>query len=369
MSKRHILLAAVLFAAPVPAWAQDPAKPESSQAQQPSQTSSADNAQTAGTKQQGSSSATVNVSESDARRVLSETLNAALTKGQLKSLNQQFAQADQQRLGDLSQQAQQLDAGLDQLRQAYKDKFQKDLDLSQNADQIFTAQFFQIGGGTGDQASAASASQSPDSSSTASNSAGTASSSDRTSTNADSARTASAGTSGTSGASASDTSSASAGTSSKSGTGTGTSSSSTGGTGASASGTASADQAQTAGSSSGASSSSQMTSLTIPKSHGIESTSVKLIQEGGQWKIDLPDSVDGKQLAQNLQKHVDMAVQQKDQWGSDASEAQRAIAHHVLMAFADNSSTGTSGQSGSSSSGSTNSSNSSSSDSSTSPQR
>jgi len=47
------------------------------------------------------------------------------------------------------------------------------------------------------------------------------------------------------------------------------------------------------------------------------------VQEGGQWKIDLPDNVDAKQLAQNIQQHLQMAAQSKDQWPADA----KAIRH------------------------------------------
>jgi hypothetical protein len=90
---------------------------------------------------------------------------------------------------------------------------------------------------------------------------------------------------------------------------------------------------------------------------------VRLTQEGGQWKIQLPQSADANQLAQNIQKQLQQCVQMKDQWPADATQAQLAIAHSVLLAFseqpaagASGSSTGTgasgaSGASGSSSSG------------------
>jgi hypothetical protein len=84
----------------------------------------------------------------------------------------------------------------------------------------------------------------------------------------------------------------------------------------------------------------------------MQSARLNLVQEGGQWKIDLPDSIDGKQLAQNIQKHVDMAVQQKDQWGSDAQQAQRSIAQHILMAFSDQKESGQGSRSGASGAGS-----------------
>ena len=53
------------------------------------------------------------------------------------------------------------------------------------------------------------------------------------------------------------------------------------------------------------------------------------------WKIDVPDSVDGAKLYDNLLKHLTMANEQKDQWPSDVIDAYRAVAHHVLMAVLD----------------------------------
>jgi hypothetical protein len=56
---------------------------------------------------------------------------------------------------------------------------------------------------------------------------------------------------------------------------------------------------------------------------------------GGQWKIDLPDQIDAQKLQQNLDKHLKMVADQAEQWPQDATEAQRFISHHVLMAFYD----------------------------------
>lgn len=122
-------------------------------------------AQTAGSSQQAS--------QSDVRQILSQTASAVLTKGGIQQLSQQISQQDQQRVGDLSQQAQQLDQTVDQLRQAYKDKYQKDLDLTANAEQVFTSQFFSVGGASAsDLARQAAGTISPDASSTGGSSAG-----------------------------------------------------------------------------------------------------------------------------------------------------------------------------------------------------
>ena len=85
--------------------------------------------------------------------------------------------------------------------------------------------------------------------------------------------------------------------------------------------------------------------------------SVRLVQDGGQWKIQLPSGTDGKQLSQNLQTQLQKCAGMKDQWPADATQAQQAIAHSVLLAFSDQSAAGASGASsgagtsGSSSSG------------------
>jgi len=281
MQKRHVLTAA-LFAAggigliSLPVWAQDqsnqPNSPaasgQSASGQAANPSDAASGAQTAGARSDSSAASAQQASQSDARQALAQSTNAAISKGGLQNLSKQFSQADQHRLGDLSQKGQQLDQSIDQLRQAYKDKYQKDLDLSSEPEVIFTAQFFQIGGAD-DQARQASARQAPDS--------------------------------------------AAAGANANS----------------NAANTPAADQAQTAGASM-----ARRAVIIIPASHGQQEARVGLIQEGGQWKIDVPDSIDAQQLSQNLQTQLQQAVQEKDQWPADANQAQQAIAHRVLIVLA-----------------------------------
>src|SRR5439155_4089228 len=92
------------------------------------------------------------------------------------------------------------------------------------------------------------------------------------------------------------------------------------GAGSSAGSTATGDQAQTA-----SSASDQRLSVAIPASHDMPEARVRLVREGSAWKINIPNSVDGKQLAQNLQTQLQKCVQNKDQWPADANDAQRAI--------------------------------------------
>jgi hypothetical protein len=62
---------------------------------------------------------------------------------------------------------------------------------------------------------------------------------------------------------------------------------------------------------------------------------------GGDWKIDLPDTVDAQKLQENLQKHLTMMNDQKDEWPSDENQTTRLITQHVLAALTDADSTRT----------------------------
>jgi len=76
--------------------------------------------------------------------------------------------------------------------------------------------------------------------------------------------------------------------------------------------------------------------VTVAASHGLPELKVPLIHElPDVWKIDVPDSVDGKKLYDNLLNHLTMANEHKDQWPSDVNDAYRMVSHHVLMAVLD----------------------------------
>jgi len=76
--------------------------------------------------------------------------------------------------------------------------------------------------------------------------------------------------------------------------------------------------------------------VTVAASHGLPELKVPLIHElPDVWKIDVPDSVDGKKLYDNLLNHLTMVNEQKDQWPSDVNDAYRMVSHHVLMAILD----------------------------------
>jgi len=74
--------------------------------------------------------------------------------------------------------------------------------------------------------------------------------------------------------------------------------------------------------------------VTVAQSHGMPELKVPLIHElPDMWKIDVPDSVTGQMLYDNLLKHLTMANEMKDKWSADENDAYRAVSHHVLMAI------------------------------------
>lgn len=74
--------------------------------------------------------------------------------------------------------------------------------------------------------------------------------------------------------------------------------------------------------------------VTFPASHGMPVVYIPLINElPANWKIDVPDEVDGRKLYDNLLTHITMADEHKDMWPADVNDAYRAISHHVFLAI------------------------------------
>jgi hypothetical protein len=72
--------------------------------------------------------------------------------------------------------------------------------------------------------------------------------------------------------------------------------------------------------------------VTIPAGHGMPELQVPMVKDNLAFRINAPDEVTGEQLKQSLMTHLTAAGNMKDQWPADKLEAQRALAHHVLMA-------------------------------------
>jgi hypothetical protein len=328
--------------------AQQPAAQPSGAAAQPAAAQPADQS-TAAQPAGAQPGAAQQASESDVRQALAQTAQAVLTQGGASNLSQQFCKNDQDRLKDLSSNASQIDQSVQQLRQAYKDKFQKDLDLTASADQIFTSEFFRTGA-AGDSARQASAHIGADQSSSAAAGGASGTAAGASAANPSAGVSGTAGQSGTaSGQSGGAAASGQASSSGASGSATVGGASASGSVGsAGQSGTAASatgDQAQTASSSAGG---MQSTTVTIPASHDMPEARINLVKEGSAWKIDLPESVDAQKLSQNLQQQLSQAAMNKDKWGSDANEAARAISHSVFIALGGDASAAASGASGTS---------------------
>jgi hypothetical protein len=73
--------------------------------------------------------------------------------------------------------------------------------------------------------------------------------------------------------------------------------------------------------------------VTVAASHDLPELKVPLIHElPDMWKIDVPDSVDGKTFYTNMLTHLTMVDENKAQWPADVNDAYRMVTHHVLMA-------------------------------------
>lgn len=72
----------------------------------------------------------------------------------------------------------------------------------------------------------------------------------------------------------------------------------------------------------------------IPAGHGMPEVDVPMIREiPDSWKIDLPDSVDGQQLHDNLLKEITAVDDAKDRWPDNVDDAYREVTHHVMDAM------------------------------------
>jgi len=74
------------------------------------------------------------------------------------------------------------------------------------------------------------------------------------------------------------------------------------------------------------------TTAKVAESHGMPELSVPLVQEGGLYKIDVPDDVDGKVLHDNLLSAIKDLQGKSSSWPDDKAEAYRQVSHRILMA-------------------------------------
>jgi hypothetical protein len=74
----------------------------------------------------------------------------------------------------------------------------------------------------------------------------------------------------------------------------------------------------------------------LPASHGQPELTASLIHENPDiWRFDVPDNVDGPKLNANLLQQLKALADNSAKWPNDINEAQRLVAHHVLLALYD----------------------------------
>ena len=75
--------------------------------------------------------------------------------------------------------------------------------------------------------------------------------------------------------------------------------------------------------------------MTVPASHGLPAVTLSVVKEGNDFKLNVPDTLTPQKLQQNLSRELARCNDMKAQWPQDAGEAQKALAHHVLLAVMD----------------------------------
>lgn len=73
----------------------------------------------------------------------------------------------------------------------------------------------------------------------------------------------------------------------------------------------------------------------IPARRNLPEVNVALVREalGSEWKLDLPNGVDGNQLRINLQHQLGVLLADRQSWPADVKDGYRVVAHHTLAAL------------------------------------
>ena len=253
-------------------------------------------------------------------QLLGKTVDAALN-GDIQQISQNFYQADQKRFDQgTKDQAQQLDKQLQQasadLKKSFQEKYHQELSLA-DASTVFGADFLRPAGDIGEGARPAGARIGGSQTDTGNlNSRSNTDNSNHTGNN---------GTehTGATGNTSSDRPAASSSDRSHP-TDTGSTASSS-------------DRTRASGTSSGASADAMphTKTMTVPASHGLPAVTLSMVKQGSDWKLNVPDTLTPERLQQNLTRELSRCNDMKAQWPQDANQAQKALAHHVLLAIMD----------------------------------
>jgi hypothetical protein len=83
---------------------------------------------------------------------------------------------------------------------------------------------------------------------------------------------------------------------------------------------------------------SNVVTVIFPASNELPEVHVPLINEGGitdAWRIDIPLHVDGQKVHDNLVRYMNESLQRQEQWPQDVNEGYRVATHMVMLALLD----------------------------------
>jgi len=73
---------------------------------------------------------------------------------------------------------------------------------------------------------------------------------------------------------------------------------------------------------------------TIATSHGLPDLTIPFVEESKKWKIQVPDTLDGAKLHDNLKAAL-TDIGDKSKWPDSEQEAYRFVTHRIMMAVLD----------------------------------
>ena len=74
--------------------------------------------------------------------------------------------------------------------------------------------------------------------------------------------------------------------------------------------------------------------VTIPESHGLVAMHLSLLHESvDDWRLDIPDSISGEQIFNNLKTRLTNIGENVANWPASEPEAYRLVAHNVFAAI------------------------------------
>jgi len=271
-------------------------------------------------------------------QLLGKTVDAALN-GDIQQISQNFYQADQKRFDQgTKDQAQQPDKQLQQasadLKKSFQEKYHQELSLA-DASTVFGADFLRPAGDIGEGARPAGARIGGSQTDTGNlNSRSNTDNSNNTGNTGNTSNNGNAGNTNNTGNNGTEHTGATGNTSSDRPAASSSDRSHPTDTGSTAS---SSDRPRASGTSSGAAADAMphTKTMTVPASHGLPAVTLSMVKQGSDWKLNVPDTLTPERLQQNLTRELSRCNDMKAQWPQDANQAQKALAHHVLLAIMD----------------------------------